>query len=218
MHNHCRRNVAVEHATARATVYTPRELLLADGHASRTGLGGGLRVDCNELTTSILSFVCEHRGQLAPRSVRDVPRHVRLGQKIFNVQFRHRDPAEAANEAAGNFVQVITPLIGDALMQPSERQSPLGLVIGATLATDKRPLPPTHFPFGAFRPVRALDPISIRERNEASGSKIDANAYGSVGDCGTGDLDVKDDVPLATFAASGLRIWRRSADPGASAP
>jgi len=200
MHNHCRRNVAVEHATARATVYTPRELLLADGHASRTGLGGGLRVDCNELTTSILSFVCEHRGQLAPRSVRDVPRHVRLGQKFFNVQPLDRDPAETTDEIARDFVQVIAALIGDAFMQAGKGRGALCASIRPAFAAGKGALASSDLSLGTLSPIGARNRLASRERCEMSDSEIDPDTLAVIRAAGDWlDLDMEDDVPLAAL-------------------
>jgi hypothetical protein len=82
------------------------------------------RIDADNLDTGTCSLVVEHCGQLSPRGIGDGLGQHPTGQ-ARHVQIFDRDPAEAVHQIAGNLMQAIAALVGNASVKASQRGSPL---------------------------------------------------------------------------------------------
>src|SRR5215204_1689020 len=69
MHDPCRRYVPVENSAALAAMLPLGQSLSLDRPTFRARLRGSTRIDQNNLSPSVCSFVGEHRGQLRPCGV-----------------------------------------------------------------------------------------------------------------------------------------------------
>jgi hypothetical protein len=134
-----RSNVSVQHAGALAAVHAFGKRLCSYSPTCGAGLRGPSRIDADNLDTGTCSLVVEHCGQSSPRGIGNgLGRHP-TGQAL-RVQIFDSDPAKAVHQIAGNLMQAIAALVGNASVKTGQRGSPLRFCETFPLAPGDRPL------------------------------------------------------------------------------
>ena len=174
MHDPSRRHIPVERAAAVAAVNTLGKRLGADQTAFGASLRSSARIDQNDFSSSVCSFVGEHRGQLSPRGIVN-----RLGQhragETLHVEVLQGDVRMIPHEAARELVQEVVAAGRHLALVP--RYGTLGpLPAGRELrATRECMLATTQTLGGLRRPLRSPNRLARRERNEARQAHVDAD-------------------------------------------
>lgn len=198
MHDHRRRNVSIEVASAVAAVLALDQRLDGDRPAVRAGLASSSRIDHHELASGAFSLICEHRGQLSPRGIVYVFRQ-HASREALDVEVFDRDAAKSIDQIAAELVTEIPAATADPAVIGSERGDALAPDLRASLATSHGALSATKTLRGTLRPARPGDRLAIAHRHKAGQAKVDADAIGR----STFDglyLDVEDDIPFAGLA------------------
>jgi hypothetical protein len=213
MHDLSRSNIAIQNTPAFAAVRPLAQRLRLDRPAFRAGLRGAARIDLDERATSLCSFVVEHRDQLRPCGVVYVAGQHSTRQTA-NVDVLDGDPGEAVYEVSGQLVQHVAPSGGNSATVSSEPLPRLVATLRSALAPRKGALAAAQPLGGTLRPIRASDGLAIGQRDERGKSGVETDSLAVAG-IGGGDIDVKDDVPLAVLPGKdrGLRIARQGSVP-----
>ena len=108
-----RSNVSIQRAGAFAAVHAFGKPLCSNVSTRRAGLRGPSRIDVDNLDTGTCSLVAEHCSQLSPRGIGNGLGQHPTGQAL-HVQIFDSHPAEAVHQIAGNLMQAIAALVGNA--------------------------------------------------------------------------------------------------------
>lgn len=198
MYDYCRRNVPVERAAAITAVLALDQRLGDNSPALRARLGSSSRINRHDLTTSICSFVGDHRSQLRPRGVVHMLRQHTTGEAL-DVQIFNRDAAETVDQIAGEFVQHVTTARRDVRLMLGESDPTFAPRLRPSLAAGEGALQTAQSRGVALGNVWASNHLAVAQRDERCEAHVDADALGA-GTLGSRDFDVKDHVPPARIA------------------
>lgn len=195
MHNDCRSNIAIQTAPTFTMVLSRRKQLRFDRAAAWAGLTCSARINLDEFSTSVCSFVPKVRDDLCPCGVVNV-----LGQEApsqtFNVELFHSDFSKPLNEVSGQLVTKVTTL-GDythviagqcRYALPSSRRPSLASR-DSSIAFPKTAL-------RAFSPVGPRNSLTIAQRDKTDQAHIDADATRRRSFHGR-NVNMEHDIPLS---------------------
>ncbi len=208
-----RSRISRHDAAARAAVHAFGECFGSDCAAVRAFLASPARIDSFRDATGAFCLVACERDDLRPRGVIDVLSE-HPGCQAFDVEVFEGDPAETADQIAGNFVAEIPALGCGVSLELGERGAALLADVRPPLAARERPLAAAKALCGPLRPAGPGDHLAVAQRHERGQPKIDANAI-RPGALNRRDLDVEDHVPFAGLPRQdcGFRFGRHLAVP-----
>lgn len=205
MHDHRRNLVPITNEAALTAVQALAERFVGDGPTSRTRRACTAWLNLDQLDPGSLSLVVEHRSECCPCGIVNIPRQIRaIGEHWLNLQVFNRDAVVSLNKIMRNLMQVVTTLIGDALVSFGKLMHALRSALGIALAAGNRALTAAHLTQCAFRPVWPHDRITGGQSNEFWKAEIDTDAALTLSFANR-DLDVKDHVPFAVLAGEDCR-------------
>lgn len=205
MHDHRRSNVSIEDAPAFAAVHPFIKRLLGDRPAFGASLGSSARFDLNNFATSICSFVAQHQDEHSPRGVVHFFGE-RTRRKSFDTQILDGNMAKPIDDRSGQFMQPVTPAIGDSGLVGGERGQSLRADLRISLAPRYRPLLAPHSSLGSLGPVRASNCFAGRKCDKGIEAQVYADQFAVCGVCRL-FLDMETDEPLTILAREDGGFW-----------
>ena len=191
-------NVTVEDASAIAAMGSFGQRFCLDGSASRAGLGSSARINRDNLSTSICSFVGEHGGQLSPRGIANVFGQHPAGEAL-DIQVFNRDATEAVDDFTTFFVQKVAAASGDMRIEFEDGSLALPAHFRAIFTARKSALQPTKFariPLGRVEPPNCF---TVAQRHKRRKTKVNGDGVraGAINGC---DLNLTNDIPFASLS------------------
>ncbi len=151
---------------------------------------GVRRVNLDELPTSLFRFVGEHRDELSPPLVGDLPvqgallrdsppwsisRPARRAEHVADPQVLDRDQVEALNELAGELVRPVATAIRFPLAVAREQRGRLAATVRASPAPRDLPRRTADYCPVTHRRARARELLAGRERHQPPHPKVDSD-------------------------------------------